>query len=113
MPQLEVTDVRDGGRRRRFIVRNDGIGDPHELTIGTVAERLSTAVTRRSDSGPSEEKPGHSDGRHGTTRAASGSTRVRRLRFGPSRVRLEFACNIPSHYEDGMKGPIRFVKSRR
>jgi uncharacterized cupredoxin-like copper-binding protein len=23
---------------------------------------------------------------------------------------LEFACNIPGHYEDGMKGPIRFVK---
>ena len=25
---------------------------------------------------------------------------------------LEFACNIPGHYEDGMKGPIRFVKWR-
>jgi hypothetical protein len=23
---------------------------------------------------------------------------------------LEFACNIPGHYEDGMMGPIRFGK---
>jgi uncharacterized cupredoxin-like copper-binding protein len=23
---------------------------------------------------------------------------------------LEFACNIPGHYEDGMRGAIRFVK---
>jgi len=23
---------------------------------------------------------------------------------------LEFACNIPGHYEDAMKGAIRFAK---
>ena len=26
---------------------------------------------------------------------------------------LEFACNIPGHYEDGMKGAIRFAEVRR
>ena len=30
-------------------------------------------------------------------------------RFGRDQD-VEFACNIPGHYEDGMKGPIRFVK---
>lgn len=28
----------------------------------------------------------------------------------PGTASLEFACNIPRHYEDGMKGPVRFVK---
>ena len=23
---------------------------------------------------------------------------------------LEFACDIPGHYEDGMRGPIAFVR---
>ncbi len=109
---LKVLEVRDG-ETVRIVVRNDGI-DPHELTIGTVAEH---AVHRRHmkemmDKQKAGGHAGHSmaDMEHeGGVWIEPGKTASFVWTFKRT-ANLEFACNIPGHYEDGMKGPIRFVK---
>ncbi|MFO1086497.1 MAG: hypothetical protein U1E21_18215 [Reyranellaceae bacterium] len=109
---LKSLDVRDG-ETVRFVVRNDGI-DPHELTIGTVAEH---AEHRRhmKEMLDRQKKGGHA-GHSMADMAHEGGVWVdpgKKATFVWTFARtadLEFACNIPGHYEDGMKGPIRFVK---
>jgi uncharacterized cupredoxin-like copper-binding protein len=109
---LKALDVRDG-ETVRFIVRNDGM-DPHELTIGTVAEhaehrKLMKAMMEQ------QKKSGHA-GHSMADMAHAGGVWVDPGKTGSfvwifaRTADLEFACNIPGHYEDGMKGPIRFVK---
>jgi uncharacterized cupredoxin-like copper-binding protein len=88
--------------------------DPHELTIGTVAEH---AEHRRQMKAMLDQmkKAGHA-GHSMADMAHEGGVWVdpgKTANFVWTFVRtgdLEFACNIPGHYEDGMKGPIRFVK---
>jgi uncharacterized cupredoxin-like copper-binding protein len=109
---LKALDVRDG-ETVRFVVRNEGI-DPHELTIGTVAEHAEHRKLMKAmlDQMKKSGHTGHSMtdmGHEGGVWVDSGKT----ASFVWTFVRtdnLEFACNIPGHYEDGMKGPIRFVK---
>jgi uncharacterized cupredoxin-like copper-binding protein len=109
---LKVLEVRDG-ETVRFVVRNDG-RDPHELTIGTVAEH---AEHRKLMKAMLEEmkKGGHA-GHSMSEMAHEGGVWVdpgKTASFVWTFARtdnLEFACNIPGHYEDGMMGPIRFVK---
>jgi uncharacterized cupredoxin-like copper-binding protein len=109
---LKALEVRDG-ETVRFVVRNDGM-DPHELTIGTVAEH---AVHRRlmKEMLEQQKRGGHA-GHSMADMAHAGGVWVepgKTASFVWTFVRtadLEFACNIPGHYEDGMKGPIRFVK---
>ena len=109
---LKSLDVRDG-ETVRFVVRNDG-RDPHELTIGTVAEH---AEHRNAMKAMLEQmkKGGHA-GHSMSEMAHEGGVWVdpgKSTSFVWTFARtadLEFACNIPGHYEDGMKGPIRFVK---
>ena len=109
---LKALDVRDG-ETVRFIVRNDGI-DPHELTIGTVAEH---AEHRRhmKEMMDLQKKGGHA-GHSMADMAQSGGVWVEPGKTGTfvwtfkRTANLEFACNIPGHYEDGMMGPIRCVK---
>lgn len=109
---LKALDVRDG-ETVRFIVRNDGM-EPHELTIGTVAEhaehrKLMKAMMEL------QKKGGHA-GHSMADMAHAGGVWVEPGKTGSfvwifaRTANLEFACNIPGHYEDGMKGPIRFVK---
>jgi uncharacterized cupredoxin-like copper-binding protein len=109
---LKALDVRDG-ETVRFVVRNDGM-DPHELTIGTVAEH---AEHRRhmKEMLEQQKKGGHAghsmaDMAHeGGIWVDPGKTAAFVWIFART-AQLEFACNIPGHYEDGMRGPIRFVK---
>ena len=108
---LKALDVRDG-ETVRFVVRNDG-ADPHELTIGTVPEH---AEHRRQMKALMEmmKKGGHA-GHSMADMAHEGGVWVdpgKTASFVWTFARtsdLEFACNIPGHYEEGMKGTIRFV----
>ncbi|WP_421996784.1 cupredoxin domain-containing protein [Reyranella sp.] len=109
---LKALDVGDG-ETVRFVVRNDGM-DPHELTIGTVAEH---AEHRRHMKAMMEQmrKGGHAGHRMADMVHAGGvwiePGRTASFVWTFARTAgLEFACNIPGHYEDGMKGPIRFVR---
>jgi uncharacterized cupredoxin-like copper-binding protein len=94
-------------------VRNEG-RDPHELTIGTVPEH---AEHRQQMKAMMEmmKKGGHA-GHSMANMAHEGGVWVdpgKTASFVWTFARtpdLEFACNIPGHYEDGMKGAIRFVK---
>jgi uncharacterized cupredoxin-like copper-binding protein len=108
---LKELRVRDG-ETVRFVVRNDGI-DPHELIIGTVAEHAEHRKMMK-DMIEAQKKPGghahtikmdHSSGvwvERGKTESF-----VWQFKRTPE---LEFACNIPGHYEDGMRGPIIFIR---
>src|SRR5262249_45265369 len=109
---LKALEVRDG-ETMRFIVHNQGM-DPHEFTIGTVVEH---AEHRRhmKEMLELQKKGGHA-GHSMAEMAHEGGVWVdpgKSAAFVWTFVRtvnLEFACNIPGHYEDGMKGPIRFAK---
>jgi uncharacterized cupredoxin-like copper-binding protein len=109
---LKTLDVRDG-ETVRFVVRNDGM-DPHELTIGTVAEHAEHRKLMK-EMMELQKKGGHA-GHSMADMAHAGGVWVEPGKTGSfvwtfaRTASLEFACNIPGHYEDGMKGPIRFVK---
>ena len=109
---LKALDVRDG-ETVRFVVRNDGM-DPHELTIGTVAEHAEHRQHMKAMM-EQQKKGGHA-GHSMAEMAHAGGVWVDPGKTGSfvwtfaRTADLEFACNIPGHYEDGMKGPIRFVK---
>ena len=104
--------MRDG-ETVRFVVRNDGM-EPHELTIGTVAEHGEHRKQMK-EMMELQKKGGHA-GHSMSDMAQSGGVWVEAGKTGTfvwtfkRAANLEFACNIPGHYEDGMKGPIRFVK---
>ena len=113
---LKALDVRDG-ETARFVVRNEGT-DPHELTIGTVAEhaehrQVMKAMLEQMKKGGhaahSMDGMAHDAGHEGGVWVDPGKTASFVWTFARTDD-LEFACNIPGHYEDGMKGPIRFVK---
>jgi len=109
---LKALEVHDG-ETVRFVVRDEGM-DPHEFTIGTAAEhaehrRLMKAMLEQRRKGG---HAGHSmaDMAHeGGVWVDPGKTASFVWTFAGT-AGLEFACNIPGHYEDGMKGPIHFVK---
>ena len=109
---LKALDVRDG-ETVRFVVRNDG-RDPHELTIGTVAEHAEHRQHMK-EMLEQQKRGGHAghsmaDMAHeGGVWVYPGKTATFVWIFART-AQLEFACNIPGHYEDGMRGPIRFVK---
>ena len=104
--------MRDG-ETVRFVVRNDGM-DPHELTIGTVAEHAEHRKLMK-EMLEQQKKGGHA-GHSMADMAHAGGVWVDPGKTGSfvwtfaRTANLEFACDIPGHYEDGMKGPIRFVK---
>ena len=105
---LKALEVRDG-ETVRFVVRNDGI-DPHEFIVGTVGEHaehrkmMKDAIEQQKKGNHAHAmKMDHSSGvwvERGQTRSF-----VWQFKRTPN---LEFACNIPGHYEDGMRGPITF-----
>jgi len=108
---LKELRVRDG-ETVRFVVRNDGI-DPHEFIIGTVKEHAEhrkmmkdmIEQQRKGGGHAHSMKIDHSSGvwvERGQTQSF-----VWQFKRTPE---LEFACNIPGHYEDGMRGPIVFVR---
>jgi uncharacterized cupredoxin-like copper-binding protein len=109
---VKSLEVRDG-ETVRFVVRNDGM-DPHEFTIGTVAEHAESRKHMK-EMMEQQKKGGHA-GHSMADMALVGGVWVEPGQTGSfvwtfkRTANLEFACNIPGHYEDGMKGPIRFVK---
>ena len=107
---LKSLQVKDG-ETVRFVVRNDGL-DPHELLIGTVSEhaehrKMMRDMIEAQKKGQHHPKPAmeHSSG----VWIEPGRTETFVWRFART-PNLEFACNIPGHYEDGMKGAITFTR---
>jgi len=91
------------GETVKFIIVNKGEGD-HELTIGDAATQLA----HRKEMEKVMEKGGMSHHGHGHPNATylkPGKTRTLIWKFTKSGS-FEFGCNIPGHYEAGMKGKI-------
>lgn len=110
------------GERIRFVVRNDG-ELPHEFNLGTAAMHAAhqkemmammeqgtmtaTGVVRdMSENGHgAAQESGHGHDGPNSVLVEPGETRELVWRFSKS-TELEFACNVPGHYEAGMKGEI-------
>jgi uncharacterized cupredoxin-like copper-binding protein len=108
---LKSLEVKDG-ETVRFIVRNDGL-DPHELLIGTAAEHAEHRKMMR-DMMERQKKGEHvhamPDMDHGSgVSVPPGKTAIFVWTFART-PNLEFACDIPGHYEDGMHGPVNFTR---
>jgi uncharacterized cupredoxin-like copper-binding protein len=109
---LKSLQVKDG-ETVRFVVRNDG-REPHELIIGTVSEHAEHRKMMR-DMIEQQKKGQHQTHSMSAMSHSSGvwvepgktETFVWTFKRTPN---LEFACNIPGHYEDGMKGAITFSR---
>jgi uncharacterized cupredoxin-like copper-binding protein len=107
---LKSLQTRDG-ETIRFVVRNEGF-DPHEFLIGTAHEHAEHIEMMRAMI-EAEKKGQHA---HAATMAdehASGVTvepgKTQSFVWTFARTaNLEFACDIPGHYKDGMHGPIAF-----
>lgn len=115
---LKSLEVKDG-ETVRFVVRNDGL-DPHELLIGTRAEHAEHLKMMRAMM-EQQKKQGGQAGHAGHAPAAPMMQHGSGIMVAPGRTEsfvwtfartpdLEFACDIPGHYEDGMRGPIAFVR---
>ena len=113
---LKSLQVRDG-ETVRFVVRNDGM-DPHEFLIGTKIEHAEHLKMMRAMM--EEQKRQAAQGGHASHAApmmehssgvmvAAGQTASFVWTFVRT-ANLEFACDIPGHYEDGMHGPITFAR---
>ena len=90
------------GETVRFIVANEGAAD-HEFTLGDAAIQVAH---RQEMLEMADMDMGHAH--HGDANAVflkSGQTKELVWRFGKA-GRIEFACNVPGHYEAGMKGAI-------
>jgi uncharacterized cupredoxin-like copper-binding protein len=106
---LKSLQVKDG-ETVRFIVRNDGL-DPHELLIGTAAEHAEHRKMMKAMM-EQQKKGGHAhvmamDAHDSGVTVAPGKTETFVWTFART-ANLEFACDIPGHYEDGMHGAIAF-----
>lgn len=112
---LKSLEVKDG-ETVRFVVRNDGL-DPHELLIGTRAEHAEHLKMMRAMMEQQKKQGGQSGHAH----AAPMMQHASGVMVAPGRTEsfvwtfartadLEFACDIPGHYEDGMRGPITFAR---
>jgi len=106
---LPVTD----GETVRFVIRNDGV-DPHEFLIGTAAEHaehlkmMKAMIEQQKRGGHVTAMPHHDNGV--TVRPGETATFVWTFARAAD---LQFACDIPGHYEDGMHGPITFTSAGR
>jgi len=91
------------GETVKFVIVNVGDGD-HELTIGDKATQLS----HRKEMEKMMEKGGmrhHGHGHANATYLKPGKTKSLIWKFTKAGA-FEFGCNIPGHYEAGMKGKI-------
>lgn len=113
----ESLDIREG-ETVRFIVRNEG-EFVHEFNIGTAAMHAAhqEEMMGMMESGALEPdrinhaKMGH--GEHGMKHDDPNSVLLEPSQNGeiiwtfPDHAKLEFACNVPGHYQSGMVGGIR------
>lgn len=102
----DVIRVREG-ETVRFVVNNTGAAE-HDFTIGTPAMHRAhqEEMKERMRTGNME---GHDDGN--AIMLEPGETKELVWRFANAQD-LEFACNVPGHYEAGMKGDFRVVDSK-
>lgn len=108
---LKSLQVKDG-ETVRFVLRNDGI-EPHELIIGTVTEHaehrkmMRNMIERQKKGEPAHSMAGMEHMSGVSVEPGQTATFVWIFARTPD---LEFACNMPGHYEDGMKGAIAFIR---
>lgn len=117
------------GETVRFVVRNTG-ELLHEFNLGTAAmhaahqEEMMTMMEEGALTATGIDSSMMGGG-HGSSHGSShghddpnsvlvepGETRELVWRFSEP-TDLEFACNVPGHYEAGMKGEIQFTKPRK
>ena len=95
----------------RFVVRNDGL-DPHEFLIGTNHEHaehrqmMKVMMEQQKKGGHAHDTPAMDAHQSGVS-VQPGKSAAFVWTFVRTSA-LEFACDIPGHYEDGMHGPISF-----
>ena len=101
------------GETVRFIVRNDGL-DPHEFLIGTKAEHsehlkmMREMIEQQKKGGQAHAMP-MMDAHESGVSVQPGKTETFVWTFART-PNLEFACDMPGHYEDGMHGAITFSR---
>ncbi len=105
LKSLQVGD----GETVRFVVRNEGF-DSHEFLIGTRHEHAEHIEMMRAMI-EAEKKGQHhmameEEHASGVT-VAPGKSQSFVWTFARA-ADLEFACDFPTHYRDGMHGPITF-----
>lgn len=104
---IESLEVRDG-ETIRFVIRNASEIE-HDFTIGT--PEVQRAHRKQMEAMMSKMADGDTAMRHDHPNAVfvrSGETRELIWTFKRS-AKLEFGCNVPGHYEAGMRGKITFV----
>ena len=109
LKSLQVND----GETVRFVVRNDGI-DPHEFLIGTESEhaehrQMMRAMMQQHKAGGHAHAMPMMDAHESGVSVLPGKTASFVWTFARTPL-LEFACDIPGHYEDGMHGAISFSR---
>jgi uncharacterized cupredoxin-like copper-binding protein len=107
LKSLKVSD----GETVRFVVRNDGL-DPHEFLIGTNHEHaehrqmMKAMMEQQKKGGHTHDMPAMDAHQSGVS-VLPGKSAAFVWTFARTPA-LEFACDIPGHYEDGMHGLISF-----
>jgi uncharacterized cupredoxin-like copper-binding protein len=108
---LKSLQVRDG-ETVRFVIRNDGF-EAHEFLIGTAHEHaehlamMKAMIERQKKTGRAETMDHHDNG----VTVLPGETATFVWTFARA-ANLQFACDIPGHYEDGMHGAVSFGGAR-
>ena len=108
---LKSLQVRDG-ETVRFVIRNEGF-EAHEFLIGTAAEHadhlkmMRAMIEQQKKSGRAAPAMQHDSG----VTVLPGESAAFVWSFARA-ANLQFACDIPGHYEDGMQGTIGFGGSR-
>ena len=110
---LKSLDVKEG-ETIRFQVRNEGFTE-HEFVIGTKAEHAEHLKMMRAMIEQQKKMGGHAGHAMAPMEHTSGVSVSpgATASFVWTFVRtgnLEFACDMPGHYEDGMRGLINFVR---
>lgn len=103
------------GETIRFVIVNQG-EFIHEFNIATPqmhldhqAEMMTMVEHGMLTATDFEAMPGHSHDYANSVLVRPGETAEIVWRFSGD-AELEFACNVPGHYEAGMAGPIEFVE---
>ena len=104
---LKSLQVRDG-ETVRFVIRNDGF-EAHEFLIGTAHEHaehlvmMKAMIEQQKKSGRATTMDHHDSG----ITVLPGETATLVWTFARA-ADLQFACDMPGHYEDGMHGVVSF-----
>ncbi len=103
---FDVTSVTvKAGETVRFIVTNEGAAD-HDFTLGDAATQAAHRKEMFAMAGMDMGQAHHGDAN--ALYLKSGETKELVWRFGKV-GQIEFACNVPGHYEAGMKGVVAIL----